>query len=213
MKSANLEYTNNNTNNTNYKIFVIGFNKTGTRTIHHFFDKNNIKSIHWDQGKIARTIKYNFDLNQNNNNCNVTLLGEYDKYTVLCDMEDIEQDIYANELYFKHLAHDYPNSKFILNIRNIENWIQSRLKHQNKILGNYADYLCKKYNISILQLQDKWRQDFVTHINNVTLFFSTMPNRLIIFDIEKDNVDKLISFFHEYKLNRSHFLHYGKTTH
>ena len=128
-------------------------------------------------------------------------------------MEDIEQDIYANELYFKHLAQDYPNSKFILNIRNIENWIQSRLKHQNKILGNYADYLCKKYNISILQLQEKWRQDFVTHINNVNVFFSTMPNRLIIFDIEKDNVDKLISFFHEYKLNRTHFLHYGKTTH
>jgi hypothetical protein len=196
----------------NNKIFVIGFNKTGTRTIHRFFDKHNIKSIHWDQGKIARTIKSNFDLMQNNNNCNVTLLGEYDKYNVLCDMEDIEQDIYANEVYFKYLALAYPNSKFILNIRNIENWIQSRLKHQNKILGNYADYLCKKYNLNILQLQEKWRRDFYTHINNVTTFFSTIPNRLVVFDIEKDNVDKLISFLPEYKLNRDFFIHYGKTT-
>ena len=33
------------------KIFVIGFNKTGTTTIHHLFTSNKLKSIHdvnWD---------------------------------------------------------------------------------------------------------------------------------------------------------------------
>ena len=192
------------------KIFVIGFNKTGTRTIHNFFVGNNIKSIHWDQGKLARTIKFNVD-NMDPYSTPTPLLGNYDTYTVFSDMEDIEQNIYANELYFTHLDKHYTGSKFILNVRDIDTWIQSRLKHHNKKLGNYATFFCNKYGFSLSELQAKWRNDYEKHVQNVTTYFYDRPHKLCVFDIEKDSVQKLIDFLPDYTLQAKYFLHYGKT--
>ena len=39
------------------KIFIIGFNRTGTRTLHNYFNKNNILSLHWEYGRLAKRIK------------------------------------------------------------------------------------------------------------------------------------------------------------
>ena len=36
------------------KIFQIGFNKSGSGSIHHFFLDNNIPSVHWDGGNYQR---------------------------------------------------------------------------------------------------------------------------------------------------------------
>ena len=37
-------------------VFLIGFNKTATTTLHFFFKKNGLPSIHWDNNRLATTI-------------------------------------------------------------------------------------------------------------------------------------------------------------
>ena len=44
------------------KIFQIGFNKCATVSLHKFFESNGLKSIHWDKGRLAKTIYKNSKL-------------------------------------------------------------------------------------------------------------------------------------------------------
>ena len=154
------------------KIFIIGFNKTGTTSLHTFFEKNNIRSIHYDQGRIARKIKKNLLSNE-------PLLKDYDDYQVFSDMEDYKKLNYAHKDYFKELYSQYPDSRFILNTRNIDNWIKSRNRHEN---GFYVKELCKLLDISKAQLNISWREDYYNHHRNVKEFFRDKPSKLLIFE-------------------------------
>lgn len=183
------------------KIFIIGFNKTGTRSLHNFFQKNQIKSIHWDRGRIARRIK-------NNYNNNIPLLNEYNEYIVFSDMEDYKKLNYAHIDYYQELYRQYPNSKFILNIRDVENWIKSRNNHLN---GFYTKELCSLYKLNKNELNDLWRKIYFKHMNDVLNFFENKPSSLLIFNIEKDNIQKVIEFLPEYILDKKYYIHIGKT--
>lgn len=184
------------------KIFVIGFNKTGTTTLHNYFSRNNIPSIHWDQGKIAKKMKDNF-------NKGLKILCGYENFIVFSDMEDILNLNYAHITYFKELDKDYPESKFILNIRNVDNWIRSRNNHGN---GLYTKYICNKLNMTKEELNNKWKKDFYEHKKNVIDYFTDKPGKLLIFDIEKDIPEKINDFFPELKLNKEFYKHINKTT-
>ena len=183
------------------KIFIIVFNRTGTRSLDNFFRKNGLTTIHWDQGRIARKIKRNF------NDTN-PLLKDYPNIQVFSDMEDYKRLNYAHVDYFKELYNQYPDSKFILNIRNIDNWIKSRNNH---LKGFYVIELCKIMNITKEELNKKWRIDFKNHCDSVQEFFKDKSGKLCIFDIEKDLIKNIIEFIPEYKLEDKYYEHIGKT--
>ena len=42
------------------RIFLIGYNKCGTRSFYKLLRKNGYSSIHYDKGRLARRIKANF---------------------------------------------------------------------------------------------------------------------------------------------------------
>ena len=83
------------------KIFVIGFNKTGTSSLHDLFKSLNINSLHY--------------VNLYHN------LNVIDDYQAFSDIKDVE--------LYKQYYERYPNSLFILNTRSIESWLISRYKH------------------------------------------------------------------------------------
>ena len=182
------------------KIFIIGFNKTGTRTLHNYFQENNIPSLHWEYRRLAKRIAAN-DLEDK------PLLDGYDNYTVYSDMEDHINLNFVHVTHFKQLDVQYPNSKFILNIRDVENWIKSRNNHMD---GKYADYFCYRLEINRDVLNDLWREEFCQHYNNVVEYFMD-TDKLLIYDIEKDSVEKLNAFFPEHKLDSKKYTHEGKT--
>jgi len=188
------------------KIFIIGFNKTGTTSLDGFFNFNSIPSAHWDRGNLAKTIKYNYE-NKN------PLLKGYEKYTVFSDMEDVKNLNYAHVEYFKEFYKMYPNSKFILNIRNVDNWIKSRCNHNFNNDGfkiNYLEMVKSQYNLTSEQVIEKWKNDFNNHVNNVIEYFSDKKNKLIIFDIEKDSINEIIDFLPELELNGKYYGHLNK---
>ena len=183
------------------KIFIIGFNKIGTRSLHIYFSANGIKSVHWDKAKLASTIDFNYKNNKN-------ILEGYENYTAFSDMEDSARNIYAYLTYYKEFDKQYPESKFILNIRYIEDWIKSRNLHGK---GNYIRDACKLLGLSKEKVNDKWRKDYKNHIINVKEYFSDKPNKLLIFDIDKDEISKINKFFPEYNLDGKLYKHIGRT--
>ena len=102
------------------KIFQIGFNKCGTVSVYHFFENNGLKPIHWDMGRLADTIKRNYE-------SNLPILNGYEGYDCFTDMENVNNNNYAHLTYYKEFDIQYPNSKFILNLRPIDNWIKSNM--------------------------------------------------------------------------------------
>ena len=122
------------------KIFQIGFNKCGTRSIYTLFKENDIPSIRYDLGKLAIRMKKNFKYK-------LPLLNGYDNIILFTDMENIDHyrlPFYAHVDLYKILDKQYPKSKIILNIRNKDDWIISRLNHSN---GGYAKISAKKYKL------------------------------------------------------------------
>jgi len=110
-------------------VFILGFNKTATTTLHHFFDGNGFRSIHWDNGRLARTMVRNCMQDQR-------VLAGYDhRYQVYSDLilHTTRIRIEANSL-FRVLDRDYPTAFFLFNHRPTSDWVASRdRKHCHRL--------------------------------------------------------------------------------
>jgi hypothetical protein len=142
----------------------------------------------------------------NLNNKKPLLDGKYQNYNVYTDMQAFIKKpdgriilFLAHVDCYKLLNDQYPNSKFILNTRNIENWIASRIIHYGE---KYMSLIEKIYNTKdILKV---WRQQWNDHHNDVINYFAG-KNNLLLFDIEKDNGKKIVNFFPELKFKSDVF--------
>lgn len=175
------------------KIFQIGFNRCGTRTIHSYFAASGVRSVHWDQGRLARRIFTNLADGDD-------LLAGYAYFDVLTDMEYLDGLVHL-EAYklFPYFAAQYPDAVFILNTRDREDWILSRLRHRN---GEYAARYKRYLGIaSDGSLADAWRAEWDRHHRRVVEFFAAKPHRFFVCRIESDLPDLLNEKIPEYPLN------------
>ena len=192
------------------KIFQIGFNKCGTNSIKKILQNTdkNLSVIHWDRGLLAKKI---YDNIQNKK----SLLFGYENYDVFCDMEcfflkDNKTKYFPAFILFEEIDKQYPNSKFILNTRNKENWIKSRLQHivtVSPIQGNhykileqhqlcfYWEKMADMNGVSKEQLIKMWEVEWDQHHYNVEEYFKNRSDDLLVFDIEKDEFSKFKIFF------------------
>jgi hypothetical protein len=163
------------------KIFQIGFNKCGTTTIHHYLRVNGIRSLHWDEGRLALRIFTNL--------CNGDdLLAGYEDFDAFTDMEFFAPDgsVYL-EAYklFPYLAARYPDAVFIMNTRDREAWIRSRMAHGKRtpLTKRHMIY----YDVtSTDKLADLWRAEWERHHRRVTEFFTGKHYRFFVCRIETD---------------------------
>jgi Sulfotransferase domain len=177
------------------KIFQIGYNRCGTRTIHNYFAANGIRSVHWDDGRLARRIFTNLANGEN-------LLDGYSYFDVFTDMEWLDGAHHC-EAYklFPYLAAQYPDAVFILNTRDREAWIKSRLRHRE---GEYAARYRRYLGVaSSEKLADIWRAEWDRHHRRVIEFFDGKPHRFIVCRIETDLPDLLNESIPECALNRA----------
>jgi len=82
--------------------WIAGFNKSASTSIHYLFESLGLPSYHGVKWRRHDDLKF---------------LRRYD-----CFSDDIPRD-------FTELDRLFPGSKFILNVRNLESWIYSRLSH------------------------------------------------------------------------------------
>jgi hypothetical protein len=103
------------------RVFCIGLNKTGTSSLHRALNELGYKSVHAktnDGISIKEKIENNFNQGKG-------IISGLENYTAFLDWDRDE----TSHLIFKEFYKQYPNSKFILNTRELNGWLDSREKH------------------------------------------------------------------------------------
>ena len=151
------------------KIFCLGFNKTGSSSLHAFFEANSLRSKHnirWPHYSHISAGKFFFHL--------------HDAY---CDGER------AN---FVRLKKWFPKANFIFNDREEHDWIKSRihhfLNHQCDQEENLKDFFDKqKYGVHVPEMIvcphesiDYWVANYRAYKKLVTAYFNNDPHFLVV---------------------------------
>jgi len=169
------------------KIFVIGLNKQATRSIHALFKDNGYLAIHWRPENEIRKVPGPDEIIKNNiEKKKKPTLDRYEKYKVF-------SDIHYLSINFEIFDQEYPNSIFIFNYRDINKWICSRLNHCRNRWG-YVEYWKKEHQVShytVDQVIEAWRKEYNSHYNKVVNYFKDKPEKLIMFNIDIENMEDL----------------------
>jgi len=185
------------------RVFQIGFNKCGTRTLHRFFELNGFRAVHWDRGNLAKSLYRNLANGE-------SLLKGYEHCDAFSDMEHITGE-FAFEGYklFPQLADAFPDALFLLNTRDREDWIRSRLAHRD---GVYADIWKALLGVPDEEsLTAYWRADWERHHERVQTFFARPGLRFLKFDIAQDSPELIARLFPEQPFDLSTYRVRGRT--
>jgi len=73
----------------------------------------------------------------------------------------------------------------------------------------YAELFTHIYHCSIEEVVARWSKEWDEHHAAVQEYFKDRPNDLLVFNIEKDNPQKLVDFLADsYDLDAQHYKHY-----
>lgn len=159
-------------------IFNLGNGKTGTCSLNAALIKLGYNSIHdWNiQIKVEKAIKENKDW--------LYYIKEYNAFSEA--WTHLQNNF---EAYDKR----YPNSKFILTIREINSWIKSRIQHHRRAISsrqkdwqNYLSYKGKEWN------EEYIREQFIAYNKKVQDYFK--HNLLVINICEGEGWETLCNF-------------------
>jgi hypothetical protein len=167
------------------KVFNIGFHKTGTTSLTQFMHDLGYKSLH----SVAMSMNY----------LNLGLQGECEEDTgkpgnfeSLIDKAALHEAINAFDFFsdnpwpllYQYLDKNYPNSKFILTIRDKDRWINSLVKHSGPGNTKMRQLIYGYGNPANHTAQ--YRKTYIRHNKNVQEYFKQKDNLLVI-NIEEDN--------------------------
>lgn len=189
-------------------IFIIGFNRCATNTIHVFFQRNGFQSVHYGWG--GKCLAVQMVINCINNK---KVFEGYDQnFSVFSDLNFINDRIcIEGNFLFRNMDRDYPNSFFIYNTRDIEKWIKSRLAYVNpggiRLLDRYKK-IYQTDNVDVVvskwrELRDRFEQDLQEYFSG--------SDRLLVLNIESDNPAKQISNFLGKDMDLEAWGWFGKT--
>lgn len=173
-------------------VFVIGFAKTGTTTITKALNSVGYTSAHWRTGSrqfvgelMRRAKRENKPL--------LHYLSKYDAFTQM-DVTQLGGPCYWPQLEdVARLDAQYPQSKFILNVRSDDDWLRSATTWNNyRKRMTAADLPGLPSGVgdddSVLM---SWR---AAHYDAMRTYFAGRPNDFIEFDIASDDSAKLCAF-------------------
>ena len=194
------------------KLFFIGFNKTGTKSLHKFFRDNGYLSVHHaTQFNRHRGVAAIAKLMQDNRVAGRPILTGIDHYDVYSDMiHSTEDEFIEANAYFRELSEAYPNAYFVFNDRPVEKWLRSRLSHEGGPRGSLVKRFAMATGVSEDAAPDVWRAQYHRQKADVTTFFEGNP-RFMIFDIESGSPEDLARFLAPaYRLDERHWSHHGR---
>lgn len=186
------------------KVFVIGFHKTGTTSIEEAL--KGLGYIMGNQRKAELLTPY-------------IAKKKYNKLFDYCRTAEGFQDTPFNfPDVFKLLDAKFPNSKFVLTVRDDEHlWYNSLVSFHKKVFGkgdiptaqilrdsNYA-YQGYAYESMIaifgegeLYSEERYKDAYLEHNKKVISYFSSLPDRILVLNLkEKDSYAKLCEFLNK----------------
>ena len=174
------------------KIFCIGVNKTGTSSLHQALKILGYRSVHYVD-KHGNNIKTIIEQNYQAGRDILTGLEEYDA------ISDWDYPTHAIEI-FKMFDAQYPGSKFILNTREFNSWIESRKNH---VLNNQIKKAQNPNNPEPglewqrIDIED-WKTEYESRHKEAYLHFKDRQDDLLVFNVsEGDSWGKLCPFLNK----------------
>jgi len=173
------------------KVFCIGFNKTGTSSLHDFFINCGLTSEHSSRWPLYSHV----------------MLGKF-YFNKQC-YSDGEQSNFAR------LEDKFPDSLFILNTRPVKSWLYSRVKHVMRfeeaidmdILFTDDKYgrMEREFYTDKTAAITKWYFEYKVYVQQARIYFKNKPN-FIELDVTKnpDWIADLKSFFEINKFSFSY---------
>ena len=160
------------------KIFGVGLSRTGTTSLTHALELLGYRTSHWEDHD---------EINQHliQNNFTLSLLEQYDAIT----------DNPIPSIY-QELDKAYPNSKFILTVREYDSWLKS-VKHHHLInVGpQFPSFNTKLCYGSWYFDEEKFTNTYYAHEAEVRAYFNDRPEDLLVLNIrEGDGWEKLCAF-------------------
>lgn len=166
------------------KIFLIGPHRCATTTLHMFFRGHALRSLHWRHGEtfLAKEI----DVRKNDRQA---LRAFMNRWTVFSDFVHLTHaEHIENHTMFRLFESIYPDAYFILNDRDVDRWVVSRLRHRDgRWLGRYLDV----HGGTREEAVEKWKWAFLAHRQDVLDHFRGKPNFLHL-EIDKDDKAALV---------------------
>ena len=192
------------------RLFIIGMNKTGTRSLHRLFEASGYSSVHWDDGKLAYRIEDNVKAGRDP-------IEGYDTFQVFSDMEGTyDRPIVEAYRHFRQIHAAHPDALFLLNYRDVDDWLQSKRLHGIKRHGHPIYLRHYKTHLGLQSDEDvlhHWRRCYYEHIVDVLAFFAEKPKSLVLFNLDRDTPEALAECVKPaFHINPAHWSHIGKTT-
>jgi Sulfotransferase domain len=168
------------------KVFGLGLSKTGTSSLGEALNILGIKTIHYphDRRTLADLRSGNYEL---------SILEEYQGIV----------DIPVAP-YYAQLDRIYPDSKFILTVRDKHSWLSSIETHwrsrnarmnRNPQYKEFTRFISACVYGSLEYNMDRFLYVYDTHVRNVQYYFRNRPEDLLILDIcGGDRWEKLCNF-------------------
>jgi tetratricopeptide (TPR) repeat protein len=168
------------------RIFRVGFNKCGTKSLAALFERSCVPSVHWEQGRVAQRMGQRLGAGEDP-------IADFSDTLFFSDMSYLTPTEHI-EAYrsFPSLFEWYPSALFILNTRDPLRWVESRRRHVD---GRYLErYRLWRDLDTPDEVVDAWLAEREAHHDAVRSFFADKPGRLIEFNIETDDVVDLCRF-------------------
>lgn len=193
------------------KVFFIGYNKTGTTSFHQFFKNNGYTSFHHSK-RIDNKRKYLGNIIKNNLRNNVKLLDSIENQDVYSEFCLCTNTVYfEGSEFFDLLDYQYPESYFILQTRNEDDWIKSRFMHKLQRKDSFKSRASTALSLNDSELETFWRHKRRTVHNRIEKYFES-NNKFIKYDLDHDNIDKIINFLsQDYFLDKKYWKKHNVT--
>ena len=161
------------------KVFGIGLNKTGTSSLHAALELLGHRSVHGGEqdthARMARAIDEGKPM-----------------LSYLDPPPDAVCDVLALTYYFFLADRQYPGSKFILTLRDLDRWLDSRRRHveRNQRMKEAGKYAGPFLTVDL----DSWTAEYRRHEAVVRAYFEGRPDDLLPFRPTDGEWEPLCSF-------------------
>ncbi len=150
------------------KVFGIGLNKTATFSLHEALGLLGYKGLHHGGLETMNLVQQAIDEGK-------------PMLTYLDPSLEAFTDIFGITYFFFLADAQYPGSRFILTVRDLDDWLDSRRRHvqKNQEMDAAGDYDGGFLDVDV----DAWAKEYVEHEAIVRAYFAERPDDLLVLDI------------------------------
>lgn len=143
------------------KVFAVGFNKSGTYSMHTLFQALGLRSYHGIEWRDCENLKL--------------------FYTYECFTDGPPSNIPKIDRLF-------PGSKYIWQVRDLESWIYSRLAHIERLKTNKKNYKTSEKWDTTENAIKHWIKVRNKHHLKLYSYFENRPSDILIVNIIRDDL-------------------------